>query len=154
MPVQKLQPCHRTSRFAQCLNCVAGIGSNEYGDHTPAIVLEMRQAVGACDLLIIATPEYAHGIPGILKNGLEWLFCDLTQKKPVAVIIGSAQGQWVQEQILEVLVTMEFSITAKELLIIRGARGKVATEGVFLDPVGLTEFEEFLRRVENNCVRS
>ena len=105
---------------------------NQYGENVPPQVLAMREAVANCDLLIISTPEYAHGIPGILKNGLEWIFCAETGKKPVAVIIGAAQGQWARDQLIEVLTTMDFSININQAFIINGARVKIDTNGEFL----------------------
>jgi chromate reductase len=39
----------------------------------PGPVAALRAAVGACNGLVIATPEYAHGMPGSLKNALDWL---------------------------------------------------------------------------------
>ncbi len=39
----------------------------------PAPVAALRAAVGRNDGLVIATPEYAHGMPGSLKNALDWL---------------------------------------------------------------------------------
>ncbi len=39
----------------------------------PAAVTELREAIRAADALLIGTPEYNHGIPGVLKNGLDWL---------------------------------------------------------------------------------
>jgi chromate reductase len=36
-------------------------------------VMRLRQAVAAADAVWIATPEYAGGMPGALKNALDWL---------------------------------------------------------------------------------
>jgi NAD(P)H-dependent FMN reductase len=42
-------------------------------DPAPAVVHEWRALVASADALVIATPEYAHGLPGVLKNALDWL---------------------------------------------------------------------------------
>ncbi len=120
---------------------------NQYGDHVPSQVLKMREVVADCDLLVISTPEYAHGIPGILKNGLEWIFCAETGKTPVAIIIGSAQGEWARDQLIEVLTTMDFSVTINQTLIIHGARVKIDQDGNFLDSEARDAFLEFLKRL-------
>jgi NAD(P)H-dependent FMN reductase len=39
----------------------------------PAAVDAWRALVSSADALLIATPEYAHGLPGVLKNALDWL---------------------------------------------------------------------------------
>jgi multimeric flavodoxin WrbA len=39
----------------------------------PAEVAALRDAVRAADGLLIATPEYNHGVPGVLKNAIDWL---------------------------------------------------------------------------------
>lgn len=39
----------------------------------PATVVAWRTLVQHCDGLIIATPEYLHNLPALLKNALEWL---------------------------------------------------------------------------------
>ena len=39
---------------------------------TPQTVQAFRQAVAESDGVVIATPEYNHGIPGVLKNALDW----------------------------------------------------------------------------------
>ena len=39
----------------------------------PAEVARLRDAIARADALLIATPEYAHGWPGVLKNALDWL---------------------------------------------------------------------------------
>src|SRR5271165_5402171 len=43
------------------------------GNKPPQSVLELRYEVGLADALLISSPEYAHGVPGCLKNALDWL---------------------------------------------------------------------------------
>jgi NAD(P)H-dependent FMN reductase len=39
----------------------------------PSLVRAFRELIRAADGLVIASPEYAHGVPGSLKNALDWL---------------------------------------------------------------------------------
>jgi len=39
----------------------------------PEAVTTLREAIRAADALLISTPEYNNSIPGVLKNGLDWL---------------------------------------------------------------------------------
>ncbi|SFP77341.1 NADPH-dependent FMN reductase [Sphingomonas rubra] len=41
-------------------------------DTPPEGVAKLRAAIAAADGLIVASPEYNHGIPGVLKNALDW----------------------------------------------------------------------------------
>lgn len=116
---------------------------NQYSNKTPETVKNFRVLAGNADLIFVSTPEYAHGIPGILKNALEWIFCEETHQKPIAIVIGSAQGEWARDQLLEILKTMDFLVSEKSFLIIKGARSKINSEGIFLDHVTQNEFEKF-----------
>ena len=40
------------------------------GDPEP--VRALKSAIGEADALLIATPEYNHGVPGVLKNAIDW----------------------------------------------------------------------------------
>jgi len=44
----------------------------ETGDDPPAVT-DWRRAVARADALLIASPEYGHSLPGVLKNGIDWL---------------------------------------------------------------------------------
>src|ERR1700753_4281292 len=39
----------------------------------PSAVRDLRQQLQAADGILICTPEYAFGVPGVLKNALDWL---------------------------------------------------------------------------------
>lgn len=75
--------------------------------HEPPAVASMRSSIRAADAVIVSTPEYAHGLPGTLKNALDWLVggMELTDK-PVALLNASARSVYAQAALREVLVTM------------------------------------------------
>jgi len=73
----------------------------------PAPVRRLHAAIQACGALLIASPEYAHGITGVLKNALDWLvsfegFVD----KPVAIFNASPRSLHAAAALREVLTTM------------------------------------------------
>ena len=74
----------------------------------PASVLALREAVGCADALLIACPEYAHGVPGAFKNLLDWLVGSLEfPGKPVLLLNTAARGSYhAQEALDEILRTM------------------------------------------------
>ena len=38
----------------------------------PEAVVTFKQAIAGADALLVATPEYNHGVPGVLKNAIDW----------------------------------------------------------------------------------
>jgi chromate reductase, NAD(P)H dehydrogenase (quinone) len=48
-------------------------GDVEASEGIPAQVVALKDAIAACDGLLIATPEYNNSIPGVLKNAIDWL---------------------------------------------------------------------------------
>jgi NAD(P)H-dependent FMN reductase len=80
---------------------------DDEGDVPPPAVAGFRRLVGESDALIISTPEYAHGIPGTLKNALDWLVSSLEFPGiAVSVINPSAYSFHANESLVEVLRTM------------------------------------------------
>lgn len=81
------------------------------GDAPPLTVAAWRSAVGSADGLLISTPEYAHGLPGAFKNGLDWLVSDPAMlAKPVAVWQASARGAHAHAALIEILTTMSMVV--------------------------------------------
>jgi chromate reductase, NAD(P)H dehydrogenase (quinone) len=61
----------------------------------PVSVVELKDAIRRADALVIATPEYNRGLPGVLKNALDWAsrpaLASPLAGKPVA-IMGATTG--------------------------------------------------------------
>ncbi|MEJ8649491.1 NADPH-dependent FMN reductase [Streptomyces sp. MS1.AVA.3] len=76
----------------------------------PAAVAALRTAVAASDALLLVSPEYAHGVPGIRKNALDWLVSSgECVNKPTAVITASpfpTGGDHANAQLRETLRMM------------------------------------------------
>lgn len=80
---------------------------NDVGDG-PGGVAALRRAVRSCDALVIVSPEYNHGIPGHLKNAIDWAsrpgYDGPLKNKPVKIMtvatspLGGARAQaWLNE---------------------------------------------------------
>ncbi len=80
-------------------------------DLPPRAVQTFRAAVGHANALLIASPEYAHGISGPMKNALDWLVSfEGTIGKPIALVNASPRAHHAYEALREVLQTMSTHI--------------------------------------------
>jgi NAD(P)H-dependent FMN reductase len=80
------------------------------GAPAPA-VLALRRAVDRSDALMIASPEYAHGVSGVMKNALDWLVShEGFVAKPVALLNSSPRAHHAYEALAETLGTMSARI--------------------------------------------
>ncbi|MFC3584869.1 NADPH-dependent FMN reductase [Streptantibioticus rubrisoli] len=87
----------------------------------------LRQAVGQADAVVVVSPEYAHGVPGALKNALDWLVSSAEfVDKPVAVITASASGgEYANAQLRETLRMMTATVVEEACLTVPGIAAKV-----------------------------
>lgn len=73
----------------------------------PRGVSEFQDAVSQSDALIIASPEYAHGMSGVMKNALDWLVgLEAFVSKPVAIYNASPRAHHADAALRETLRTM------------------------------------------------
>lgn len=101
----------------------------------PAI-LDFRRRLKAADAVLISTPEYAHGVPGSLKNALDWVVgSGELVGKPVAVIVASStDGAYALKALVEVLRTMSATVPDELTLGVGGIKTKLPMAGA-MDPV-------------------
>lgn len=77
----------------------------------PAPVANLREHIIAADALIIASPEYAHGVTGAMKNGLDWMVSNESLvNKPIALFNASPRAVHAQSALHETLITMSARI--------------------------------------------
>lgn len=120
-------------------------------DAPPASVVALRALVGQAAAVLISTPEYAHGIPGSLKNALDWLVSTtVLDQKPVVVWSASPTGgEFVHPALIEVLRTMSGNVLVGASLQIAGPRRLFDLHGHLTDAATeaqLADSLEALRR--------
>ena len=77
------------------------------GDTVPDAVAAFRGLVGEADGILISSPEYARGVAGVLKNGLDWLVASSEfPSKPVALINTSPRATHALAALTLTLETM------------------------------------------------
>ncbi len=102
-------------------------------------VADFRQQVKDSDGVLICTPEYAMGLPGSLKNALDWTVssCEFSGK-PVLAITASSSGKKAHESLLGTLNVIEARIEGTGLLI-SFIKTKINHEGIISDEKTLTD---------------
>jgi chromate reductase, NAD(P)H dehydrogenase (quinone) len=130
------------------------------GPSPPDGVARMRQAVRAADGLLLVTPEYNHGVPGVMKNVIDWLSQPLRQSaldgKPTALMgastgfAGTARGQTQLRQAF--VLTNTPAMLRPEVLVGRAqdkfdATGQLTDEGTRLFVASfLEQFARWIRQ--------
>jgi len=77
----------------------------------PAPVADLRARVAAADGLVVSSPEYAHGVPGVLKNALDWLVSSpAIVGKRIGLFNASPRSHHAHESLAETLRTMSAEI--------------------------------------------
>ena len=107
-------------------------------ENTPPFVISLRRRIASADGVLISSPEYAHGVPGALKNALDWLVSggELLDK-PCALINASPRSHHAQEQLAEILKTMAANIVDEISIPIRFA-GRGLDEAAILENIELS----------------
>ncbi len=98
------------------INLYAGVGAlplfnPDLESRVPAPVLALRGEVDRADALLVASPEYARGVTGGIKNALDWL---VSHKgfvgKPVALLNAAARAHHAQDALRLTLRTMSATL--------------------------------------------
>lgn len=101
---------------------------------TPLPVKEFHKLIADADAVLICTPEYAFGIPGTLKNALDWCVgSGAFDQKPVALITASSQGQKGHTAMLNVLAAINSRMNNETQLLISYIRSKIDSKGEVSD---------------------
>jgi NAD(P)H-dependent FMN reductase len=95
-------------------------------DNPPEAVLAFRNEISEADGILICTPEYAMGVPGTLKNAIDWTVSSMEfSHKPVALITASSAGHKAHLSMMETLKVIESDISNDSQLLISFVKTKV-----------------------------
>ncbi|WP_375444247.1 NADPH-dependent FMN reductase [uncultured Fibrella sp.] len=121
-------------------------------DNVPEGVRALREAIGQAQAVIICTPEYAFGIPGVLKNALDWCVSTvLFDQKPLAAISASpgyAGGERAMASLLPTLMALNAHIPTGCSLVLSSIRNKMDASGEIID----AGTEQALQRLVNELM--
>lgn len=120
----------------------------------PEAVTALREAIRAADALLIGTPEYNNSIPGVLKNGLDWLSrpsgegAKLFGGKPTG-LIGATPGGFgtvqSQDALLSVLRTFGSDFWMAGRLMVSRAGTVFDAEGRLVDDKVREQLQGFVQ---------
>jgi NAD(P)H-dependent FMN reductase len=111
----------------------------------PEPVETLRALIGASDALVIASPEYAHGVPGALKNALDWLVASETfPGKPVMLINASPRAFHAQASLREILATMAARLIPEAFAALSLTGKSLSADEVLADQANLRKLKEAL----------
>ena len=81
---------------------------DDYGESEKDLNPEWRDAVARADGLIIISPEYNHGYPGVLKEALDLLFNEYNHR--AVGVAGVSDGQWGGARMVENLIPVLYEL--------------------------------------------
>lgn len=100
-------------------------------EEPPAPIADFRKKLANAEGILVCTPEYAMGVPGTLKNAIDWMISTTVfSNKPVALITASSQGQMGHAALLETLKVIESKVTEETQLVISFIKTKVKDDRI------------------------
>ncbi|MDQ2667932.1 MAG: NAD(P)H-dependent oxidoreductase [Gemmatimonadota bacterium] len=119
----------------------------------PATVRSLRQDIANADAILISSPEYAHGVSGLMKNALDWLVGGTEMVgRAVAVINTSPHAFLAYDALLETLRTMSAELVDGACLAIDVPRNQ-SLDALATNPTVTTPLREALRAIRASAIR-
>jgi NAD(P)H-dependent FMN reductase len=101
----------------------------------PLPVRALHLAVAHADALVIASPEYAHGVSGTIKNALDWLVgFEPFIHKPVAVINAAPRAHHADDALRETLRTMSAGLVGELSFVVELPDARMDEEAMVASP--------------------
>jgi chromate reductase len=117
---------------------------NDGGDAGP-IVNDFRKQIAEADGVIICSPEYAYGVPGSLKNAIDWTvgsgeFVD----KPLVLITAATGGEKAHAAFLNILTAISVKVPENGTLLVPFIRSKLNEKSEVADTALIGSLKEIV----------
>lgn len=150
--LSQIAPAYIEIRIFKTVGDLPLFNPDREAENIPAL-LDLTFELQAADGLIIASPEYAHGISGAMKNLLDWLVSgEEFVNKPVVLFNTSPRAHHAQDALREVITTMSGRIIepasiAVALLGTNFTAAEIAARAEFSDPL-LAALAHFYKAIQ------
>ena len=117
---------------------------NDSKDPAPEVI-EFRNLLKDADGVLICSPEYAFGVPGVLKNALDWTVSSGEfVNKPVALITAATGGDKAHASLLLTLSALSAQVPDDHKLLISFVRAKLNENGEVKDPATIQSIKSVM----------
>lgn len=129
-------------------------GDLEQNEGIPAVVQRLSEQIKSADAVVISTPEYNKGIPGVLKNALDWV--SRTEgapwaDKPVAIMsatAGRAGGERAQTNLVSALVPFRPRLIIGPEVLVGGNQQAFDDAGALINEINHKALTELMARLK------
>jgi NAD(P)H-dependent FMN reductase len=105
------------------------------GEGMYAAVDDFRGRLKAAGAVVFSSPEYAHGVPGVLKNALDWVVGSGEMvDKPVTLFNASPRGTYAQASLTETLTVMSAKVIAEASVTLQHLGKPLSAEQIAANP--------------------
>jgi NAD(P)H-dependent FMN reductase len=117
-----------------------GIGSfplynPDIEEPAPPQIMDFRAQLRVADGVLLASPEYAHGVTGAMKNALDWVVgCDAFVNKPVALLNASSRATHAQVALSETIAVMSGRIVEEASIAVPILGSNLDESGIVAHP--------------------
>ena len=123
----------------------------------PLQVTRLRSLIEAADAVIICTPEYAYGMPGALKNALDWLVSSAQlYKKPTAALSTSPSergGDRALVWLRQTLNALDANVSKSNSFSVPYIRAALKKEGI-QDALLIKQIEDLFTELSSSLTKS
>jgi NAD(P)H-dependent FMN reductase len=156
----KLAPPNVTFDFFEGLGGLPHYNPDQEDIAIPRVA-EWRSLVRSVDGILICSPEYARGVPGSLKNALDWLVSGIEiVDKPVALINASPYSTHAHASLMVILQTMSARVIAEASITVPLRGRKLTASEIAVDPLMAAKLQTALdlffreireKRIQGDC---
>lgn len=101
----------------------------------PPAVMDFRSQLDASDGVLISSPEYAHGVPGALKNAIDWVVSSgEIYEKLVALLNASMAATHAYASLAETLTTADANVIEEASVRVGLPTNRIDEAGILADP--------------------
>jgi NAD(P)H-dependent FMN reductase len=141
-------------RVTRALHLLPPFNSDFESEHVPDAVIAWRDELASARAVVFATPEYAFGIAGALKNALDWVVgSGELVGKPVVVIGASTMGSGASYAIEALERTLRvMSADVLGTLSVAHVRAKLDSQGQVIDTDTSAALEGFASKIVDRLI--